>query len=85
MSYAEKDTCDSIEYNYRIYAFRYTIIMEKDKYQIYGIRKHRNLSNRVVYTSVIYKLYNNVAISNKPPTVRDFDGFMDYSYARIFI
>lgn len=85
MSYAEKDTCDSIEYNYRISAFRYTIIMEKDKYQIYGIRKQRNLSHRVVYTSVIYKLYNNVAISNKPPTFRDFNGFMDYSYARIFI
>lgn len=85
MSYAEKDTCDFIEYNYRISAFRYTIVMEKDKYQIYGIRKHHNLSHRVAYTSVIYKLYNNVAISNKPPTFRDFNGSIDYSYARIFI
>ena len=85
MSYAKKDTCDSIEYNYRIYAFRYAIIMEKDKYQIYGIRKHRNLSDRVVYTSVIYKLYNNVAISNKPPSYKDLNGSIDYSYTRIFI
>ena len=85
MVYIEKDPCDSIEYNYRISAFRYTIIIKKDKYQIYGIRKQRNLSNRVVYTSVMHKLYNNVAISNKPPTFRDFNGSFDYSYTRIFI
>ena len=85
MAYVEKDTCDSIEYNYNISAFKYTIIMKKDGYKIYGIRKHYNLSNKVVYTSVIYKLYNNVAISNKPPTFRDLNGFMDYAYTRIFI
>ena len=85
MSYAEKDTCDSIEYNYKISAFRYAIIMEKDKYQIYGIRKQRNLSHRVVYTSVMHNLYNNVAISNKPPSYKDLNGSINYSYTRIFI
>ena len=85
MAYVRKDKCDSIDLNYSIYAFIYTIVMEKDKYQIYGIRKYRNLSNRVAYTSVIYKLYNNVAISNKPPTYRDLNDYIDYSYTRIFI
>ena len=85
MAYIENYTCASIEYNYRISAFRYTIIMEKDKYGICGIRKHHNLSKRVVYTSVMYTLYNNVAISNKPPTSRNLNNAADYSYTRIFI
>ena len=85
MVYVEKDKCDSIIYNYKISKFRYTISMEKDRYKLNDQRKQKELSCRVAYVSVIYKLYNNVAISNKPPTFRDLNIFIDYSYTRIFI
>lgn len=85
MAYVKKDKCKYIELNYKISAFKYIIVMEKDKYQIYGVSKQRNLSNRVIYTSVVHKLYNNVVISNKPPTYKDLNSPDNYSYTRIFI
>lgn len=82
MAEVEKDYCNSIEYNYRISEFSYSIAMKKDGYRL---NKKRKLSCLAVYVSVMYKLYKNVAISNKPPTYKDLNNFVDYSYTRIFI
>ena len=82
MACIEKDNCNSIEYNYEISKFKYIISIEKDRYKLNRQIKH---SYVLAFVSVIYKLYNNVAISNKPPTFRDLRSFVDYSYTRIFI
>ena len=82
MVYVKKDKCTSIELNYEISKFRYIISMEKDRYKLNKQIKHSCI---LAFVSVMYTLYNNVAISNKPPTSRNLNNAADYSYTRIFI